>query len=354
MKSLAKMTAVALMAALFASTSNADGRTPGSVLVYPVQRSLGGAFPVQTPPQFTILNVTNTNLTPAVGVSIGGSTNIMFEYVNVMYDPLPFANRLKPAMCWIVDIVEFLTPADTYSVLTQCHNNGTGQEGYVVVTAQDPALFKSAWSFNYLIGSELVITPAGGVYQIDALPFDSLQAEGAATDVDGDSQLDFDGIEYEGIADELYIDSVLAVTSNSLALINLTGGTEFYATIKFDAWNNDEYPMSCTKQFKCWFEVPLFALDTIFTPGYLFNNTPSALDELDINCDGIADLDTFWARIRGIVASSSVESIPDPAILGALTSGRVAGFEGGKSLWESPAKQFNGDFLKFGTDDPEF
>lgn len=354
MKSLAKMTAVALVAALFASTSNADGRTPGSVLVYPVQRSLAGSFPGAQGPQFTVLNVTNTNLTPAVGGNLGGSTNIMFEYVNMMYDAPPFHNRLKPAMCMVVDIVEFLTPADTYSVLTQCHNNGAGQEGYVVLTAQDPALFKSAWSFNYLIGSELVVMPTGGVYQIDALPFNSLQAENAATDVDGDGQLDFDGIEYEGIADELYIDSVLATTSNSLVLINLTGGTEFLATIKFDAWNNDEYPMSTTKAFKCWFEVPLFQLDNIFTPAYLFFNTPSALDELDVNCDGVGDFDTFWARIRGIVASSPVESIPDPAILGALTASGVAQFEGGKSLWESPAKQFNGDFLKFGTDDPEF
>jgi hypothetical protein len=353
MKSLAKMTAVALVAALFASTSNADGRTPGSVLIYPVQRSLNGSFPGVQGVQFTVLNVTNTNLTPAIGGNLGGSTNIMFEYVNMMYDPPPFSNRLKPAMCSVVDIVDFLTPADTYSVLTQCHNNGQGQEGYVVLTAQDPALFKSAWSFNYLIGSELVVMPTGGVYQIDAQPFDSLQAENAATDVDGDGQLDFDGIEYEGTPDELYIDSVLAVTSNSLVLINLTGGTEFLATVKFDAWNNDEYPMSTTKAFKCWFEVPLFQLDNIFTPAYLFFNTPSALDELDVNCDGVGDFDTFWARIRGIVASSAVESIPDPAILGALTASGAPLFEGGKSLWESPAKQFNGDFLKFGTDDPE-
>jgi hypothetical protein len=356
MKSLATLSTVAIAATLLSATSFADGREPGSVLVYPVHRSGLGSFPgTNGGPQFTVLNVTNTNLMPAIGAELGGTTNIQFDYVNVYYENPPFSDPLKPNLCVVTDIVEQLTPGDTYSVLTQC-KNGNNKQGYVVVHAQDPALFKTAWSWNYLIGSELVLTATGGVYQLDALPFEAIGPDKALTDGeggDGDGQLDFDDVEYEGIPDILYIDNVLAITGNSLALINMTGGTGFTATVKFDLWNNNEYPFSTFIDFKCWFEARLWDLDGNLTNAWLFNNTPTAANELDTNCDGQADFTTFWAKIYGVIAHSNVESQPDPALIGAITAPRVPGFEGGKSLWEE-GNQTNGDFIKFGGDDPEW
>ncbi len=342
MKSLARVSAALLTAATLSPAVLADGRQPGSVLVYPIHRSnldTGAQF-------FTVVSVTNSNTDP-----VGGSTNVMYEYVNTI--PNPDDSQL-PLGCFVVDRVEVLTPADTLSVLTNCHNAAGGLEGYLVVTAQSPSLFKSAWSFNHLLGSELVVTSLGAVYSINAIPFASPVGEKLATDLDLDGQLDFDGNEYEGIPDRLYIDSFVAVASSSLTLINMTGGVNHIAAVKFDIFNDNEFPLSATKIFRCWFEERLQDVSLVFSEGFLANNTPNDPQELDINCDNLDDLETGWAIIQGMTASSSVETIPDPALLGSITAGPANAIDGGRLLWESADKQFNGDFLKFGTDDPEF
>lgn len=349
MKVFAKLSVVALAAAAFAPLSFADGRTPGSVLIYPIHRSGDSPSDGDSSIYFTVVSVTNTNLVPVFGGI--PSTNVQYEYVNTVYNPdFP----LKPLHCFVVDRVEALTPADTLSVLTSCHNAADGQEGYLVITAQDPSLFKTAWSFNHLVGSEMVVTSLGGVYGLNAIPFASPQPEAAATDLDGDGELDFDGAEYEGVPDVLYIDAFKAIEGSSLSLINLTGGTQFQANVRFDIWNDNEFPLSAVVGFKCWFEEELTTVSTVFDGDYLYQNTPHDDSELDIfGCDGVGDVETGWAMITGINASSSVESIPDPALLGAITAGGEEFFDGGRLLWESVDKQFNGDFLKFGTDDPE-
>ena len=349
MNVIAKFSAVALAAAALAPTSFANGRHPGSALVYPVQYS---GFDANTSGQFfwTIACVTNSNLTPAFGVNNGGSTNVQYDYVNTVFDP---QKPLKPQHCFVNDRVEFLSPADTFCVLTNCHN-ASQESGYLVVHAQDPSKFKTAWSHDYLMGSEMVVTGIGGMYAINAIAFSSPLPDGAETDLDGDHQLDFDGAEYQGIADTLYIDSFLAVSNSSLTLINLTGGVDFTATVKFDIWNDNEFPLSATVAFKCWFNQPLEVVSQVFSEDYLRNNTPNDPSELDISCNGVGEFETGWAKIKGLVASSTSESIPDPALLGAITSGPEFVFDGGRLLWESENKQLNGDFLKFGTDDPEF
>ncbi len=326
----------------------ADGRTPGSVLIYPIHRS--NSFETG-PAWFTVISVTNTNLVPVTPINqLGGSTNAKFEYVNVIPGP---TNNL-PLDCQVIDVVEFLTPADTFSVLTNCHNAANAQEGYVVVTAQDPNSFSTAWSHNFLVGSELVVNSQGTVYGINAIPFDAIAAAKAPTDADGDGQLDFDNIEYEGVPDELILDVFYGVAGSSLTLINLTGGFQHTANVRFDVWNDNEQALSATLAFKCWIEEPLRAISLVFDGLFLANNTADDPTELDTNCDNINDVETGWARIRGSNASSSTESIPDPALLGALTAGPGPGLDSGRLLWESKAKQFNGDFFKTGTDDPEF
>jgi hypothetical protein len=236
-------------------------------------------------------------------------------------------------------------------VLTSCHNASSGEEGYLVVSAQDPDQFSVPWSFNHLIGSELVVKGAG-IYTMNAIPFKAIAAQGAETDADGDGQLDFDAVEYEGVPNTLYIDSFVGDAFNTLILINLTGSFNHIANVAFDIWNDNEFPLSATLQFNCWTEAPLVEISLVFSQLFLALNTPDDLSELDINCDGIGEFETGWARIRGLNASSSTESIPDPALLGAIGGGPF--FVGGRRLWESEDKQLNGDFYKTGTDDPEF
>jgi hypothetical protein len=348
MKVLAQFSAIALAAMAFAPSSYADGRTPGSVLIYPIHRS--GTGPTEGGTQFfTIMSVTNSNLSPT-----GGTTDIHIEFVNTVPNP---DNPHKPLHCHVNDLVKTLTPADTLSLLTTCVN-GSNENGYMVVSALDPDLFLTAWSFNHLMGSEVVITGGGASYALNAMPFDALADEGDATDDpngtgDGDGQLDFDGSEYEGVPDELYIDSNLAVLNLSMAVINLTGGSDFIANLKFDAWNDFEQQLSATFAFKCWTEVQLREIGNIFDENFLANNTLTDPRELDVNCDGVEDFQTSWARIKGTNASAPAQTILNPAIVAAITGGSN-GFFAGRLLWESKAKQFNGDFFKQGAFDPEF
>jgi hypothetical protein len=343
MRRMSLLPAAGVLLASLAPSSLADGRNPGSVLVFPITRS--GGF------SFTVVNVTNINPAPVTPFSFGGTTLVHYEYVNVQVN---FENFLLPLDCVVFDRFELLTPADTKSVLTTCHNASTRQEGYLVVSAVNPSLFQTKWSHNFLIGSELVVTNNGGIYSIDAIPFSSPVAPGGATDLDGDGQLDFNNLEYEGIPDLLYIDSFVALARTGLVLINFTGGVMFTVAVKFDVWNDNEFLMSATVQFRCWFEEGLPKLSPAFEQDFLANNTPHDPTELDVTCDNVGDLETGWAKITGLVANSQVESIPNPALLGAMTEWIGPSINGGLLLWESAAKQFNGDFLKFGADDPEF
>src|SRR4029077_9274835 len=93
-----------LLSASFAPAALADGREPGSVLVYTIHRSGPGLF--------TVISVTNTNLTPQTPSSFGGSVLAHFEYVNTIPNP---ADSQLPLGCYINDRTEFLTPADTLS-----------------------------------------------------------------------------------------------------------------------------------------------------------------------------------------------------------------------------------------------
>ena len=210
--------AAALVASVVAPPTLADGRNPGSVLIYPVQRS-GGFASNGGSSYFTVVCVTNTNTLPATPVSLGGTTLVHYEYANSTYNP---QDPCRPLDCHIFNRVELLTPADTLCVLTTCHNavDPEGQEGYLVVSAQNPALFDTAWSHDYLVGSELVINGSGGMYSVNAVPFESRVDSGEATDVNGNGQLDFDDIEYEGIPDVLYIDSFIALGGSQLSLLN--------------------------------------------------------------------------------------------------------------------------------------
>ncbi len=329
----------------------ADGRNPGSVLVYPIHRSMfgdtGGAY-------FTAISVTNTEDTPAVIFTgqLGGTTMIHWEYVNV----IPGTQPTLPLDCVVANRRELLTPADTRTVLTNCHNGAVQNEGYLVISAEDPNSFQTAWSHNHLVGSELVLSPSNGMYNLNAIPFEAINESGAATDEDGDGQIDFDGIEYEGVAETLYLDVFYGFNNSSLTLINLTGGFQHTANVQFDIWNDNEVPLSTSLAFKCWIDEPLSLISLFFNGAFLAANTAHDPNEVLIDCVALT-IETGWARLNGVNASSVTESIPNPALLGALTAGpdgASSSIDGGHLLWESKTKQFNGDFFKTGTDDPEF
>ncbi|MCP3917068.1 MAG: hypothetical protein GY711_16090 [bacterium] len=334
MKALSIIASAAIVAAT-ASPALADGRNPGSALVYPVHYS-GNGF-------FTVICVTNTNTDPGVP-GMNGDTMVHYEYANVNENP---QDPFLPFSCTIFNRMELLTPADTLCVLTSCHNavNPAGQQGYVVLSAQDPDHFDSPWSFNFLIGSELVINASGVMYSLNAIPFESPLPLGAATDLDSDSNLDFDGQEYEGIPDVLYIDSFIAIQESQLSLLSLTGRSQDVNSVQFSVWNDNEFPLSTNLKFSCWFDEPLWRISQLFTQDFLENSTPHDPDELDLDCfAGDDTVETGWAIIDSVDVRTTggLPVSDDGAILGSITAGGRTRFDGGHLLWESTDKQFNG------------
>ncbi|MCA8941576.1 MAG: hypothetical protein KDB80_03370 [Planctomycetes bacterium] len=311
MKALSILTSAALLAG--SAFAQGGHPTPGSMLVFPVHRS-GVSM-------FTVLCVTNTNTTPATPTSFGGSINAHFEYVNVTPNP---ANAFMPLGCTVFDRIEFLTPADTLCVLTSCHNAAApgGQEGYVVVTAEDPNQFDTpAPGHNFLVGSEMVVNGAGTVYAINALAYD-----GYVRDLDG-------SISSAG-QDVLIIDSYVALAGSQLTLINGEGGALDKNDVYFSVYNDNERALSATLRFNCWFDQPLTAISPLFAESFLAS-LPNDPAELDINCDGLGDLETGWATIqsRGVFKPGGQQISQDGTILGAITAGGASSIDGGRLLW---------------------
>jgi hypothetical protein len=335
----------ALCTATLASDALAGGREPGSLLIYPVHRSGGLSGPTNGVAQgfFTVVSVTNINLAPATILSLGGSTNVHFYYVNVQKN---IFDQFKPYGCSIFTRGEPLTPADTLSVLTSCHNaTFGGQEGYLVVAAENPTLFQTAWSHNHLLGSELVLAASGISYSVEAVALQSPKAAGAATDENSNMAFDFDGVEYEPLPDLLYLDSFIGICESALALINFTGTDADTNRVLFSVWNDYEYPLSATIEFKCWFEAKLSHISSLFTEQFLAS-TPNDPNELDIDCNGYDDLEAGWAIIESLGVRNPGGSLiaADGAMLGALTTGVGSILNGGRLLAESKVKQTNGSF----------
>lgn len=324
-----------LLAATLTDQAHAGGREPGSLLVFPVHHSGGGLF--------TAVSITNTNTLPATSISLGGSTNAHFFYTNVVTNPV---DPWNPVSCSVFDRVEALSPADTLTVLTQCHNLGIGvqKRGYLVVVAEDPTQFATPWSHNHLRGWELVLSATGFTYAIEAITLRSLAPDGAATDVDGDQVRDLNGIEYEPLADRLYIDTFLPETVPHLALLNLTGDAMDQNTVLFSVWNDYEVPLSASIVFRCWFEVPLTRISPLFDAQFLIG-VPNDPDELDFwACDGVQDFECGWVSIQsiGVRTPGGAFVAADGALLGALTSGNDSIGWPHRHLSESKAKQTNG------------
>ena len=314
--------ASAVALSVFSSAIAAEGRTPGSCLIYPIHRSAPGWY--------SILNVTNTNLQPATPQSFGGTTNIQFNYVNTIPNP---ADSQIPLDCFIVDRVESLTPGDTLSVLTSWHN-AANQEGYVVVAAQDPSEFKTEWQFDYLVGSELVVNAAGGMYSINAIPLSS--RPDCLPPKEECEVVGFDNALMQDLGNELILDCFLAVADSQLTILSPMVDEVIFPNIilKFDIFNDNEFQLSATKTFRCWFEESLSDVSLVFDENFLANNTPHDPTTLDIDGDYQGDLETGWALIKSAEAFTQNDSFYGLGIHGAITDGPTSFIDGGRLLWE--------------------
>ncbi len=325
-KFLKSALAVAALMVAFGPSVQASGRTPGSVLIYPVYESSPGSG--------TVISITNTKNDPSYNqnTNLNGVVDVHFIYIDAEY--WTEFNRF-----------ERLTPNDTFTVLADTHNPNS-EDGFLYCIALDPNT-NAPVSHNWLIGDEIVADGSGNwLFGLEALAFKSLEADGDPGDADGNDLIDLDGVEYEAVADEMHISSFIGQDSaggvtSTLYLVALVGSSDFETRLDLTIYNNNEQAFSATHAFRCWDAVELSDIDSLFDDSFLVTTI------YDSATGGLLIGTTGWARLDGDRAVDVVGNEPqviDPPFVGALAQS-LDGFASGHLLHESDAANAIGGVL---------
>lgn len=273
----------------------------------------------------TLLTVTNTSC----GVS-GQSIRVEFVFI-------------EAATCLETNRTAILSPCDTFSLVGNTYAGG-GTRGYVYAFAKSLRA-GAPISFNWLIGSSLVVDGVGTLdYALNAVSFRGIpQPDGALTDLDADGIRDLNGHEYDPAPDVLLVPRFLGQVppeseGSQLVLVNLTGGRAFMATIGLQVFNDNEEPLYAQHTFRCWDKPTLLGINGAFRNSVLLDTNHSAVE-----VEGLAERETGWIRIDGVIAISQQTEIIDPAILAVLIE-RGRGYSAADLPWEW-CSQTNGDLL---------
>jgi len=331
-------TASAALAVLALSPNAlADGRKPGSLLIFPEFDNRVG--------DVSMLTVTNTSTDmthdPVTNLP-SGSVRVHFIYVgrvDASGNPVP---------CLEFDRQALLTPGDTYTFLTRFHNP-LHEQGFMYAYAKHPTTGE-AIDFDHLIGNALFLSGINSIdYSTNPISLQSPRGPGADTDVDNDGNRDLDGVEYETLPDEILIPRFLAtrgsggeggpILRGELILLGLSGGSQFDTIADFLVYNDNEEVFSAQRQFRCWERVPLDTISGIFLQSFLVTTNHATDEPL-----GATTRESGWIHLDGGVAFSTADQIIDPAVYAVLVDrpARVAGasdlpFERGTqsngSLW---------------------
>lgn len=315
--------ALACLGILFCTTSaRADGRNPGSLLVFPEFDS--------TPGRATLLTLTDVNPDP-----VNGITRVEIVFIN--------GSATNGALCSETNATVLLTPNDTYTFLASALNPNM-QRGYAYAFAKN--VQGEAVAFDWLVGDNFLFDGVTAFdYTVNPYSFRAIQPLGTPTDVDHDGIRDLNGIEYEMSPSKILVPRFFAQSAtyqSQLVLINLTGGAQFTAALNFLIYNDNEEVFSKNYSFRCWTKVPLQAISNIFDQSFLHDFTSHAANELI----GAPTIETGWFEIDGGLASSTNTQFMDPAFLAFLVerTGPLAGAE----LSFDMGRQSNGDLLPLG------
>jgi hypothetical protein len=327
------LTGLTALASLgMASEAMANGRNPGSLLLFP-------EFDNRTA-NMTMLTVTNTNddFTPEAGNQFAGTVKVEFIYIG------KYGTNYQVLDCLEFNRTETLTPNDTISVITSTHNP-QHEQGYVYAFAKDRVTGR-AKVFNFLIGNLLTLESLTQLeYSMNPVVFKGI-GNGSETDLDNDGVRDLDGVEYEAVADEILIPRFIGSGGpydSELILVALSGGAAFSTIVDFWIYNDNEEAFSAQYLFDCWDRVDLDDINGVFAQDFLHNNTNDDPDEIV----GASHVEAGWMRIFGGTAFSSAEQIIDPAIYAVLVE-RVGGYGAADLPFESVETQDNGDLLPRG------
>jgi len=340
-----------------ASEALANGRNPGSLLLYPEFDNRQA--------NLTLVTVTNTN----EDTSFFGNTNIFNGTVRVEFVYIAKYDLSHQVIdCTEFNRTETLTPNDTFSALTSFHNPGY-EQGYIYAFAKGaygPNTGK-AITHNWLIGNLLAIKGFEALdYSLNPVVFKGLTAAGALTDVDGDGHRDLNGegalAEYEGVPDQILIPRFIGSSaqatvanqfSSEMILISLSGGTAFTTRANFWIYNDNEEAFSANFLFRCWDRVPLLQISNAFLNSFLANQTNDNPNEIF----GAPSRESGWVRVYGGSQSSGAESISDAAIYAVLIEKLGYTYAAADLPFETAALQANrnGSLLPtgpFGDGDP--
>lgn len=328
---LPKFALLALTLVGAASSASANGRNPGSLLLFPEFDNRQG--------NISLLTVTNSN----TGVNPDGSSGtIKVEFVYIGRHGI----NGVPLNCLETNRTETLTANDTLTLVTSFHNPNQ-EQGYVYAFAKDVVTGR-AKAFNYLSGQVLTLESWEQIeYSINAMPFRGLGALNGDTDVDSDNVRDLDGVEYEPVPDEMLIPRFFGSSNNidsELILIGLSGGIRFNTIADFWIYNDNEEVYSAQREFHCWERVRLRDINAVFTNDFLHYSTNHNVNE-PLGAQG--NTETGWIRVYGNIAYSTAEVIQDPAIVATLIE-RAGNYGAADLAFDTPATQANGDLLPTG------
>ncbi len=316
MRLIKALLAVTAVAFAFGPVAQAEGRNPGSVLIYPIYDSQPGSG--------TVISITNVKNDPTFNANqnLNGVVDVHFIYIDGEY--WTEFNRF-----------ERLTPNDTFTCLSNVHNPNS-EVGFLYAIALDPSTQQPV-SHNHLIGDEIVADGSGNwLYGFDAIAFKCLAAEGDAGDANGNELIDLDGVEYEAVADEMLISSFIAddVVTPMLVLVSLIPDDNFETRLDFAIYNNNEFEFSAEHAFRCFDVVDLIDIDESFGDSFLGDTN------VDTTPNGLALGTTGWARIDGDEAVDVVGNEAkrmDPPFVGAFAQS-LSGYSAGHLLHETDAK----------------
>lgn len=323
---LRPLASLAALCALAVTPAHADGRNPGSLLVFPVLQCEQGVD--------TLITVTNAN--PDL---TGAAVRVHFVYVS----------GDAATLCQASNVYEVLTPQDTITVVGSLHLAHGYSKGYVYVHPVDSA--GRAISYNHLIGDEIVFNGELTTdFAVHPFAFRAIPAQGLFTDLEapaGDGVLDLNGLEYEQAPDTILIPRFMGQSSeyaSDLVLLNLSGGARFTATVNYLIFNDNEIPMSATTSFQCWARVPLTQISSSVTNAFLSTTNDAPNEILGSNTR-----ESGWILLQGSVAQviPGGTSIPDPALLAVLIE--KTGSKVGAELPFLQGTQPRGDLLPQGT-----
>ncbi len=323
------------------SEAMANGRNPGSLLLFPEFDNRSACL--------TLVTVTNTNTGVGNPGDVDGTVKVEFVYIgkyDVSHNELP---------CLEFNRTETLTANDTLTLVTSWHNPQQ-EQGFLYAFAKHKTTGK-AISFNYLIGNLLTISGIEHLeYSMNPVVFAAVPPFGANTDIDaggvGDGVRDLDGVEYERVTGEILIPRFIGSGgpngnpngpyNSELILLGLSGGTAFTTLVNFWVYNDNEEAYSAQYSFNCWKRVCLRDISGVFTQ-YFLRSTGHAANEIL----GASSVESGWMRVYGGSAWSTAEQITDPAIYAVLVE-KISSVGAADLPFESTVLQANGDLLPRG------